>query len=78
VLKEDGLDGAVVVTTPQVCSRLSHVTSKNVSVADVRKEITFCKKLDVNVIGIVENMSGFVCPHCSVRPPPLSFTLRKS
>lgn len=33
--------------------------------ADVRKELTFCRKLDINVIGIIENMSGYICPHCS-------------
>ncbi|XP_054849120.1 cytosolic Fe-S cluster assembly factor NUBP2 [Eublepharis macularius] len=46
--------GAVLVTTPQA-----------VSVGDVRRELTFCKKTGLRVIGIVENMSGFVCPHCS-------------
>ncbi|MFC1552262.1 iron-sulfur cluster carrier protein MrpORP [Candidatus Latescibacterota bacterium] len=45
---------ALVVTTPQ-----------RVSIDDVRKSITFCRKLDMNLIGIVENMSGFVCPHCN-------------
>ncbi|KAE8284320.1 Cytosolic Fe-S cluster assembly factor nubp2 [Larimichthys crocea] len=42
----------VLVTTPQ-------------STGDVRREITFCKKTGVRILGIVENMSGFVCPHCS-------------
>ncbi|XP_028904473.1 cytosolic Fe-S cluster assembly factor NUBP2 [Ornithorhynchus anatinus] len=46
--------GAVLVTTPQA-----------VSVGDVRRELTFCKKTGLRVIGIVENMSGFVCPHCT-------------
>ena len=46
--------GAVVVTTPQA-----------VSTADVRKELNFCAKTGLPVIGVVENMSGFVCPHCS-------------
>lgn len=45
---------ALIVTTPQ-----------RVSVDDVRKSITFCRKLDMNMIGIIENMSGFVCPHCN-------------
>jgi len=44
---------AVVVTTPQ-----------RVSVDDVRKSIQFCEKLNVEVLGIIENMSGFVCPYC--------------
>lgn len=47
-------DGAVIVTTPQ-----------NVSIADVRKEITFCRKIGLPILGVVENMSGFVCPHCA-------------
>lgn len=44
---------AVVVTTPQ-----------EVSLADCRKCLDFCAKLNVPVAGIVENMSGFVCPDC--------------
>ena len=32
--------------------------------ADVRKEWTFCRKLGIPVIGLIENMSGYVCPHC--------------
>lgn len=47
-------DGAIIVTTPQ-----------SVAVADVKKEINFCKKVEINILGIVENMSGFVCPHCA-------------
>jgi ATP-binding protein involved in chromosome partitioning len=48
-----GLDGAVIVTTPQ-----------KVSAVDVRKSITFCRTLQVPVLGVVENMSGFACPKC--------------
>ncbi len=44
---------AVIVTTPQ-----------EVSLADVRKSISFCKNVNMNIFGIVENMSGFTCPHC--------------
>jgi ATP-binding protein involved in chromosome partitioning len=47
------LDGAVIVTTPQ-----------RVAAVDVRKAITFCRQLQVPVLGVVENMSGFVCPKC--------------
>ena len=32
---------------------------------DVRREIDFCNKVGVKIIGLVENMSGFVCPYCS-------------
>ncbi len=46
--------GAVVVTTPQA-----------VATADVKKELNFCAKTGIHVIGVVENMSGFVCPNCS-------------
>jgi Mrp family chromosome partitioning ATPase len=54
-LKGADLNGAVIVTTPQ-----------EVSLLDVRKEITFCKKVNINIIGVVENMSGFICPNCKV------------
>lgn len=52
-LKDSGIDGALVVTTPQ-----------EVALLDVRKEIDFCRKAHIKVLGLVENMSGFVCPHC--------------
>eukprot|EP00300_Choanocystis_sp_HF-7_P037566 c53767_g1_i1.p1 GENE.c53767_g1_i1~~c53767_g1_i1.p1 ORF type:complete len:192 (-),score=4.41 c53767_g1_i1:4-579(-) len=52
-LKESGIDGAVVVTTPQ-----------EVSLVDVRKEINFAKKMNIPILGVVENMAGFVCPKC--------------
>jgi len=52
-MKELNCDGAVVVTTPQ-----------QVSLEDVRKELTFCNKTDIKILGIIENMSGFVCPEC--------------
>ncbi|KAG5501803.1 hypothetical protein JKF63_04072 [Porcisia hertigi] len=46
--------GAVVVTTPQ-----------DVSTDDVKKELSFCHRLGLRCLGIVENMSGFVCPYCA-------------
>ncbi|KAG6023234.1 cytosolic Fe-S cluster assembly factor cfd1 [Claviceps citrina] len=46
--------GAVVVTTPQA-----------ISTSDVRKELNFCFKTGIRVLGVIENMSGYVCPHCS-------------
>lgn len=52
-LKESGVDGAVVITTPQ-----------EVALLDVRKELDFCRKSGIKIIGLVENMSGFVCPNC--------------
>ena len=34
------------------------------ALSDVRKEISFCKKVELPIIGVIENMSGFVCPCC--------------
>lgn len=48
-----GVDGAVLVTTPQ-----------RVAEADVRREINFCEKAKLPALGLIENMSGFVCPNC--------------
>jgi len=48
--------GAIVVTTPQ-----------DVAIADVRRCVGFCQTLSLPVIGIVENMSGLVCPKCGER-----------
>ena len=53
-LKLSNIKGAIIVTTPQ-----------EISLLDVRKEISFCEKTNVKVIGIVENMAGFICPHCN-------------
>ncbi len=44
---------AIIVTTPQ-----------EVSLADVRKSISFCKTVKMEIFGVIENMSGFICPHC--------------
>ncbi|MBN2059068.1 MAG: Mrp/NBP35 family ATP-binding protein [Deltaproteobacteria bacterium] len=44
---------ALIVTTPQ-----------EVSLADVRKSINFCRQVNMPILGVVENMSGFSCPHC--------------
>lgn len=44
---------AVVVTTPQ-----------QVALADVRKSLNFCKQVKMEIAGLVENMSGLLCPHC--------------
>ena len=53
-LSEAGLDGALIITTPQ-----------EVAILDVKKEIDFCRKVNLPIMGIVENMSGFKCPTCS-------------
>jgi len=44
---------ALIVTTPQ-----------EVSLIDVKRSIRFCQKVKMRILGIVENMSGFICPHC--------------
>ncbi len=52
----ENADGAIIVTTPQ-----------EVALSDVRKCITFCRNLNLPVLGVLENMSGFVCPKCGQR-----------
>jgi len=49
-------DGAIIVTTPQ-----------DVALLDARKSVTFARMLHLPVRGIIENMSGFICPHCGKR-----------
>lgn len=49
---------AVIVTTPQ-----------EISLADVRKSINFCRLVGMNILGVVENMSGFACPRCGEKIP---------
>lgn len=39
-------------------------TSQNVSVQDNKKMVLFCQETELDIVGIIENMSGFVCPHC--------------
>lgn len=51
---------AIVVTTPQ-----------EIALADVRKSINFCKQVKMPILGLVENMNGFVCPHCNTETPIL-------
>ena len=51
-LKSSNIKGAIIVTTPQ-----------EISLLDVRKEINFCEKTNIKVLGVVENMAGFICPH---------------
>ena len=43
-----------------------HSLIQAIAIGDVRREITFCRKGNINIIGIVENMNGYVCEHCSV------------
>ncbi|MBN1851012.1 MAG: Mrp/NBP35 family ATP-binding protein [Deltaproteobacteria bacterium] len=44
---------ALIVTTPQ-----------EISLADVRKSINFCRQVKMDILGLVENMNGLTCPHC--------------
>lgn len=48
------VDGSLIVSTPQ-----------DISLLDARKTIKFSQKMNVPVLGIIENMSTFVCPHCN-------------
>jgi Mrp family chromosome partitioning ATPase len=66
-LRDYNPDGAIIITTPQVNSQRSSHLVKEVSISDVRKEITFCRKINLPLLGIIENMSGYVCPHCAVK-----------
>jgi Mrp family chromosome partitioning ATPase len=50
------MDGVIIVTTPQ-----------EVALLDSRKAVNFAKRLNMPVLGIIENMSGFICPHCGKR-----------
>jgi Mrp family chromosome partitioning ATPase len=52
----ESADGAIIVTTPQ-----------EVALSDVRRCITFCRNLNVPILGVLENMSGFLCPKCGHR-----------
>ena len=50
------MDGAIIVTTPQ-----------DVALSDARRTVNFSRTLKIPVLGIIENMSGFICPHCGER-----------
>jgi len=47
------MDGAIIVTTPQ-----------DVALSDSRKCVNFLRQLKIPILGVIENMSGFKCPHC--------------
>jgi len=52
-MSQSGIDGAVIVTTPD-----------EVSISDVRREIRFCQRANIKILGVVENMSCYKCPFC--------------
>jgi Mrp family chromosome partitioning ATPase len=54
----ENADGAVIVTTPQ-----------QVAVQDVRRCVMFCREVNLPVLGVIENMSGFICPKCGEHLP---------
>ena len=56
---------AAAASTPGVTAALIVTTPQEVSLLDVRKGLSFCVKAGLPVLGIVENMAGFVCPHCA-------------
>jgi ATP-binding protein involved in chromosome partitioning len=56
LIQNVAISGAVIVTTPSV-----------VALADVKKAIEMFRQVNVEVLGVVENMSYFLCPHCKER-----------
>ncbi|GEO81979.1 Mrp/NBP35 family ATP-binding protein [Pararhodospirillum oryzae] len=56
VCQKVALDGAIIVSTPQ-----------DIALLDARKGLAMFRKVDVPILGIVENMSYFLCPHCGER-----------
>jgi ATP-binding protein involved in chromosome partitioning len=56
LIQSVAVSGAVVVTTPSV-----------VALADVRKAVEMFRQVNVEILGVVENMSYFACPHCQGR-----------
>ena len=52
-MRDAKLDGAIIVTTPQ-----------EIALLDVRKQISFCRKVNLPILGVIENMSTFLCPTC--------------
>jgi ATP-binding protein involved in chromosome partitioning len=56
LIQNVAMTGAVVVTTPSI-----------VALADVRKAVEMFKQVNVEILGVVENMSYFACPHCNGR-----------
>ncbi len=55
---------------PGICSAIVVTTPQEIAIDDSGRSLVFCKELGIKVIGVLENMSGFVCPHCG-RPTPI-------
>jgi len=60
-----GDEPLTVATTIKDAQALIVTTPQDVALADVRKSINFCKHVKMHILGVVENMSGFICPHCN-------------
>jgi ATP-binding protein involved in chromosome partitioning len=61
LLRRIQLDGALLVVTPQDVAHL-----------DAKKVVSMCRRAKVRILGGIENMSGFVCPHCGELTPVFS------
>jgi Mrp family chromosome partitioning ATPase len=59
-----GDEPLTVAQTIPGCEALIVTTPQEISLADVRKSLEFCRTVKMNVLGVIENMSGFVCPNC--------------
>jgi Mrp family chromosome partitioning ATPase len=55
-MNQAGIDGAILVTTPE-----------EVAISDVRREVKFCQKAGVKILGVIENMAAFTCPKCGAQ-----------
>ncbi|VDN08660.1 unnamed protein product [Dibothriocephalus latus] len=66
---QDRLKGCIMVTTPQVSFAASRhyvlTFIQRVALCDVRRQLSFCEKLQLPIVGLVENMSGVECPNCN-------------
>ena len=60
-----GDEPLTVAQTMQDASAVIVATPQEVALADVRKSISFCKTVNMNILGIIENMGSFKCPHCN-------------
>ncbi len=58
---------AVVQLLGKATAAVIVTTAQQVALSDVRKSISFCRELNLPILGVLENMSGFVCPKCSER-----------
>lgn len=61
----NGHSGSNVDTTPKLAGAVVVTTPQAISTADVRKELNFCVKTQVPVLGVIENMAGYMCPCCN-------------